>query len=246
MAFTELRTDYKDDELNESVNTNVVFIETDLDSGDTRNISLQDATSYTQMGDQLSASVLNTIGTVVNDIGSHVTAAENTLSNILNVFYPVGSYYETSDLYFDPAVAWGGTWILETGGMVHVSSGSGYSVNHADDNSGAGAKDGGNTDAIVPYHNHGTSVTQPTFTIPNHKHGMGNVWSAGSTGSNTAYAMQSNRNLTTRHTSTDGGGGACNRTTNVAVTVNYAGSNGNMANANMQPYIVINRWHRTG
>lgn len=30
------------------------------------------------------------------------------------IYYPVGSYYETSDTSFDPNVTWGGTWISET------------------------------------------------------------------------------------------------------------------------------------
>lgn len=71
MAFTQLRTDYVDDVLNENVNTNVRYIETDNGDG---TVSLQDATAYTTMGDQLSASVLNGIGTVVNAIGAQVTA----------------------------------------------------------------------------------------------------------------------------------------------------------------------------
>lgn len=33
---------------------------------------------------------------------------------ILNMFYPVGSYYETSDDTFDPNVRWGGTWVKDS------------------------------------------------------------------------------------------------------------------------------------
>lgn len=33
---------------------------------------------------------------------------------IINLFYPVGSYYETADGTFNPNVAWGGTWALES------------------------------------------------------------------------------------------------------------------------------------
>jgi len=36
------------------------------------------------------------------------------IKNIYDVFYPVGSYYETSDASFDPNTAWGGTWVKET------------------------------------------------------------------------------------------------------------------------------------
>lgn len=34
-------------------------------------------------------------------------------TNPLNRFYPVGSYYETSDADFDPNAAWGGMWVSE-------------------------------------------------------------------------------------------------------------------------------------
>lgn len=35
-------------------------------------------------------------------------------NNIFDTFYPVGSYYETSDSTFDPNTAWGGTWNKDT------------------------------------------------------------------------------------------------------------------------------------
>lgn len=34
----------------------------------------------------------------------------NVASPQIDLFYPVGSYYETSDASFDPNVSWGGTW----------------------------------------------------------------------------------------------------------------------------------------
>lgn len=69
--FDPLRTNFTDDVLNTSVNTNIRYIESDNGDG---TISLIDATSYTNTGDQLNAGVLNSIGTVVNAIGSQVTS----------------------------------------------------------------------------------------------------------------------------------------------------------------------------
>ena len=83
----------------------------------------------------------------------------------------------------------------------------------------------------LPAHGHG--FTQPK--IPNHTHGMGNLWSNGS-GSETAYTMQSSRVRTTRNTTSSGGGGAC---TGGAVT-NHAGANASQAHENRPPYIGIN------
>ena len=55
-------------------------------------------------------------------------------------FYPVGSYYETSDTSFNPNTTWGGTWTLETEGQVHVSAGSTYGINGALTNTSDGGE----------------------------------------------------------------------------------------------------------
>ena len=40
--------------------------------------------------------------------------------NWLDIFYPVGSYYETSDADFNPNTAWGGTWVEDSRGKFLV------------------------------------------------------------------------------------------------------------------------------
>ena len=44
------------------------------------------------------------------------------LTGLLNLFYPVGSYYETSDINFDPNISWGGTWVQDTVGRCTVGA----------------------------------------------------------------------------------------------------------------------------
>lgn len=65
------------------------------------------------------ASDLNQIKDVINN-------------QLLDLFYPIGTYYETSDTSFDPNVSWGGTWELDTDGTVLASksltSGSAFNV----------------------------------------------------------------------------------------------------------------------
>lgn len=51
-------------------------------------------------------------------------------SDLLDFFYPVGSYYETSNTSFDPNEEWGGVWVQDTQGYVTV--GSGYSSSSTD------------------------------------------------------------------------------------------------------------------
>ena len=153
---------------------------------------------------------------------------------VLDLFYPIGSYYETSDTSFDPNTAWGGTWELEESGRVHVSAGTGYAI---------GSK-GGSKDAIIPYHNHSVSASSGAITGGSHAHdiyyrtktnigsGSAGWWVLGSatthsgSNSNTIISKSHSHDLPAHNT-------------------NYAGSSGNTTNANMQPYIVVNRWHRT-
>lgn len=42
--------------------------------------------------------------------------------SILDLFYPVGSYYETSDESFNPNTTWGGTWVQDTKGLTTIAT----------------------------------------------------------------------------------------------------------------------------
>lgn len=44
-----------------------------------------------------------------------------SISALLDLFYPVGSYYVTSDANFNPNESWGGTWKLDNDGTALVS-----------------------------------------------------------------------------------------------------------------------------
>lgn len=51
-----------------------------------------------------------------------VTSGESDIvAQMLNLIYPVGSYYETSDTNFNPNTSWGGTWVEDTDGRVLVA-----------------------------------------------------------------------------------------------------------------------------
>lgn len=51
------------------------------------------------------------------DITNFVNSLDNvnniSKTVVLNMFYPIGSYYETSDSNFDPNIVWGGTWSIQ-------------------------------------------------------------------------------------------------------------------------------------
>lgn len=179
-------------------------------------------------------------------------------------FYPVGSYYETSDTSFNPNTAWGGTWSLETAGQVHVSAGTGYAVAGALTNT----TDGGNKNAIIPYHTHTLSRTTGVAVSVTSSGACDIASSGGHSHTITSYYKQQNAaSGTARNTPNTGAQTATNlatiasnsgththkvpnhtHTTSVTQPVfsaAHAGTEGNLTNANMQPYIVVNRWHRT-
>ena len=162
-----------------------------------------------------------------------------SLASVLNTIYPVGCYFETTDTTFDPNTTFGGTWELETEGLVHVSSGSNYVVS-------ANAKDGGHE--FVYYTPQGTNegTALGIEHIPSHNHTLqmtrngqyfNAVWYAGY-GAGTARGGI-NYNETSAgavpYISKTGGGQAHSHT-----------FNGTQSTIDVrQSYKVVNRWHRT-
>ena len=226
---------------------------------------------YTQVAEPTAANLNNYYE--VNK-GLYLRDNNDVFRALFDFLYPVGSYYETSDSSFNPNVTWGGTWILEESGRVHVSAGTGYTLGST----------GGSKDAIIPYHRHGynappsktDSTTLTTSQIPAHTHGsktlVGNAnfrkWTTGkmltytdgifsasepttsatsveSSGTNPNKVDRLTVTATHEHTSVGGGGGHTHNITASASNTDYVGTSGNLTNANMQPYIVVNRWHRT-
>lgn len=132
----------------------------------------------------------------------------------IDFFYPVGSYYETSNASFDPNVTWGGTWVLENEGQVHVSAGSNYEIGDT------GGKEKVTLSAAIGAANNNPSslgyITEGSSSYQD-AHSATYVVSGSSIGFN-------NWNHSTPVTDR----GVNERDTSI-----------------MQPYIVVNRWHRT-
>lgn len=169
---------------------------------------------------------------------SSEAVTRNDLKNILNellpIFYPVGSYYETSDTTFNPNTEWGGTWELEVAGQVHVSSGTGYTVNGAETNE----SDGG-----------APTVTLNTTMIPAHTHGArlsnGSIRLFKGNQSTTASGSISFSSMTKRQYNDNGTATNSWQTATFALNHTHDSVGGGQPHENMPPYIVVNRWHRT-
>lgn len=167
--------------------------------------------------------------------GMSPQAIQDLITYIYDTTYPVGSYYETTDTTFDPNENFVGEWELETEGLVHVSSGSHYAVS-------ANAKDGGEAthtltaaESGVPAHGHGASSGNGYMSF------VRVVGSAGTGYANnhiTGYASASYKDVN----NTSNFPGAAH-THSITVNQNTA-ANASSAHNNMQPYKIVNRWHR--
>lgn len=118
----------------------------------------------------------------------------NSMQKLLvDLIYPVGTYYETSEINFNPNTAWGGTWILENDGTVLVSK-----------SNVAGSKFNADISTVVGSETHTLTVNE----MPSHNHGI--LWGS-TTGDYYARAIASNVNDTssqiTYDTVKESGGG---------------------------------------
>lgn len=129
----------------------------------------------------------------------------------LDMFYPVGSYYETSDASFDPNASWGGTWELETEGQVHIGAGATYTIDGALTN----ATDGGAKTSSVSFAaSNIQSAVAASSALSHHR-----ISTLGTSGN---YYIPALDKKFTRASSSTG-----------------------RSVSHMQPYIIVNRWHRT-
>lgn len=152
-----------------------------------------------------------------------VTAANmNEIKNVINnLIYPIGTYYETSDLNFDPNIMWGGTWELDEDGTVLVSKSN---VSDSKFNADLGTVVGEETHTLT------------TNEIPSHKHDDIEV------GGNHLTAWN-NKDGSTAIISLES-----LSSTNGVANQNYFGTGyagGGQAHNNVQPSKIVNRWHRT-
>ena len=188
---------------------------------------------------------------------------------LFDLIYPVGSYYETSDGDFDPEAAWGGEWILETAGLVHVSGATNHakypvSSTYTDTNNGAGQKQDGDEDAIVPKHDHPiTRTTNVAVTVTKSVSNADSI-TGGSHGHKIKYNPNTGASGSARHVlSASGSSETSNNatssdththsvpqhahSTSVTQPVFDVGDRGvDGTGKNMQPYINVYRWHRVG
>ena len=105
--------------------------------------------------------------TSVNGQTGDVTITERSVKQLIDIIYPVGTYYETTNANFNPNTAWAGTtWQRITDGRVLIAGGGDYSVGN-----NYGEKTHKITVAEMPSHNH----TASTANNGAHDHDKGSM-----------------------------------------------------------------------
>lgn len=155
---------------------------------------------------KISSSDVNQIKTAIN-------------SGLLNLIYPVGCYFETSDDDFNPNTSWGGTWELETDGTVLVSK-----------SSESGSAFNTTVGSIVGEEEHTLTVDE----LAEHNH-VGKIAVSNKAPGPTRYYFQP---LGTT-------GGDPSNTDVFSSSIPVLNRGGNQPHNNIQPSKIINRWHRT-
>lgn len=147
--------------------------------------------------------------------------------DLFDLLYPVGSYYETSNTSWTPSSAgWYGTWVEDTNGRVTVSQNSSTFKT-------VGATGGEETHTLT------------TSEIPSHSH-QGKAyfygyseWTGASSGNVYVYNWSSSNCIVNQNSANT------SKLTYLCNQPNTGNTGGSGSHNNLQPYIVVKRWHRT-
>ena len=148
---------------------------------------------------------------------------------LLDVFYPVGSYYETSNSTFDPNLAWGGVWEEDSAGRTTVAQ---------DNNTFNVVGDTGGSES----HRH-------DFCIGMHSYYGALVDDDWITGVNGSGAYSYEQETFSKRKSWSGGAstkrnnslGSSLTTYNETCRRSWGDTD---LGSSLQPYVVVKRWHR--
>lgn len=216
--------------------------------------------------DTNSLEVLNPSSAMVD----HISLAQK----IALLVYPVGSYYETSDTNFNPNTAWGGEWVTGdddtytmnnttvTGeGRVLISSRNDPGRNLTPGNFG-GAETVALVENNIPEHNHphthphthergSMNITGYFGCLQQMKERVGGAFNWDQSYTDTTYFCgfpqgqdPSSYGKKMTFNAASSWTGETSEDSTVATGGNF-GANPVVGHQNMQPYIVVVRWHRT-
>ena len=139
--------------------------------------------------------------------------------DLFDIFYPIGSYYETSNLTWTPQGAgWYGTWVEDSAGTTTV------------------ARDDGTFQEIGTVVGAETvKLTKNQSGLPKHGHGLKK---------NVPYGLPYN-NTSGSRAGDQGAGPYYGENYNPFTILDNDGFDAKEAHNNIQPSTIVRRWHRT-
>lgn len=234
----------QDRDLSIEIDAQIVEVTTTLQNNETIN----DITFEYGKANKTEIKDIRTISASVEEISNNIKYIDKKISDLLNMFYPVGSVYETMDSSFDPNKKWGGTWERIKGRVL-------VGVDENDDDFKTANKIGGEKThklsiSEMPTHKHSTTVkvTEKSLTGTVHNFaGQSASWGPGNTvsgicsasGDDTAF-YPSNTDKTTKYKD----GFKINATHSHVASATVESAGGGNAHNNLQPYITCYMWKR--
>lgn len=151
----------QDRDLGIEIDAQIVEVTTTLQNNETIN----DITFEYGKANKIEIKDIRTISASVEEISNNIKYIDKKISDLLNMFYPVGSVYETMDSSFDPNEKWGGTWERIKGRVL-------IGVDENDSDFNIAEKTGGEkTHTLVvselPHHTHANYAKRTNITINN-------------------------------------------------------------------------------
>lgn len=178
------------------------------------------------------------ISASVEEISNNIKYIDKKISDLLNMFYPVGSVYETMDSSFDPNKKWGGTWERIKGRVL-------VGVDENDDDFKTANKVGGEKThklsiSEMPSHSHSASKKSLKGGV-NNISGQGKTWGLTSSGIFSNLGDTNGFYPTSKNTTTNYKDGFYLDATHTHTIGNTGEGN---AHNNLQPYVTCFIWKR--
>lgn len=151
----------QDRDLGIEIDAQIVEVTTTLQNNETIN----DITFEYGKANKTEIKDIRAIGASVEEISNNIKYIDKKISDLLNMFYPVGSVYETMDSSFDPNEKWSGTWERIKGRVL-------VGVDENDSDFNTAEKTGGEKNhtlvvSELPQHTHANYVKRTNITINN-------------------------------------------------------------------------------